>query len=164
LYDASNKKLVEKSFATNAKYCFPKGSAGCWRFVIEDREKNGLCCSHGRGWYKIFWNRPPNDADQGLIHKSNFAQKEYEVVIGCKDVTKENPTLKLTNKNVTCQTLTEDNQPCLFPFKDDKGKLHHECALEPMKNPDYSYCATITNADKSIARKRPCANFNCQIG
>merc|ERR1711935_1159212 len=28
----------------------------CHRFRIKDRKNNGLCCDHGEGWYKIYYD------------------------------------------------------------------------------------------------------------
>jgi len=43
----------------------------CYKFIIEDRGQDGICCAHGKGWYKITRNGK-------LIKKSSFNNKEKE--------------------------------------------------------------------------------------
>ena len=40
-------------------------------------------------------------------------------------------------------------KPCIFPFKDDKGKEHHKCILDADRwhHQERDYCATDVNAN-----------------
>jgi len=53
-------------------YCFPKRGK-CHRFVILDSSGDGLCCSNGRGGYRVKF--------KGItLKESRFKDKEYEIV------------------------------------------------------------------------------------
>jgi len=43
----------------------------CYRFMISDSGKDGICCSHGVGYYKIFWRGK-------VMRKSYFEDKAKE--------------------------------------------------------------------------------------
>lgn len=169
LYDMDDNLLESMEFEDQSSlqmsYCFPRDTDMCWRFVIIDREKNGLCCSNGNGFYRLFWNHRnegPNSQGNGLIHHSSFKNSEYEVVIGCKDLTPENPGIIERGGEVVCDQKSDDGMTCLFPFIDDDNKVHNTCAVQMNKNENYHYCATIVDHQKRIARKRPCGEFSCR--
>eukprot|EP00555_Chaetoceros_dichaeta_P015427 CAMPEP_0198275892 /NCGR_PEP_ID=MMETSP1447-20131203/65019_1 /TAXON_ID=420782 /ORGANISM="Chaetoceros dichaeta, Strain CCMP1751" /LENGTH=572 /DNA_ID=CAMNT_0043970799 /DNA_START=83 /DNA_END=1801 /DNA_ORIENTATION=+ len=52
-------KIEKKNKFTNSELhthetCLP--TSDCHRFRIKDKKKNGLCCDHGEGWYKIYYD------------------------------------------------------------------------------------------------------------
>jgi len=62
------KKLPNNKLVTFDK-CIRKGK--CYKFIIRDRDGDGICCAYGMGWYEL-------SLDGKVIRKSTFENKKRE--------------------------------------------------------------------------------------
>ena len=49
----TRRKNLPSNKRTSARICLE--SSNCYKFVIKDKSRDGLCCGHGYGWYDIRW-------------------------------------------------------------------------------------------------------------
>lgn len=143
LYDGKNKEKrgAKHPEAVSGFEVKLDGSSPCWRLVMVDEWKNGICCDYGKGNFKLYWNGR-------LIYHNDGTYKQYAQIKGC-------------GQNIdNCQTVTDSGKLCKFPFKEGTN-TYNECKISSTYGPAQPYCATSVKANGEKDKWGNCATFNC---
>jgi len=102
-----NDKLYTKSM------CLKRNE--CHRFMIKDRDNDGICCESGSGWYNVYWDgvkldHTPFDEGNGSKQKIEFGSCQTTEVPTKSPISlpPKNPCKNSNEKNLLIQFKTDE--------------------------------------------------------